>query len=122
MAHDAATLSGSRRMKADVVIVGAGAGGAACAAELAKNGLSVIVLEEGHRYEPRQFPASYGWAVNHIYADKGSRAVEADTIYPMPGGRGVGGSTLINSAICYRAPERLLNRWADELGLERLAP
>lgn len=108
-------------MKADVVVVGAGAGGAACAAEMAKLGLKVIVLEEGHRYEPKSFPASYGWALNHIYADKGSRIVEAETLYPMPGGRGVGGSTLINSAICYRAPDHVLSRWHRDLGLDRLA-
>jgi choline dehydrogenase-like flavoprotein len=111
-----------QRIKADAVVVGAGAGGAACASELAKAGLSVVILEEGHRYEPRQFPANYGWAINHIYADKGSRYVEADSVYPMPAGRGVGGSTLINSAICYRAPDSILDRWADRYGLEALRP
>jgi choline dehydrogenase-like flavoprotein len=107
---------------ADVVICGAGAGGAACAAELAGRGLKVVLLEEGHRYEPRSFRASYGWALNHIYADKGSRIVEADTLYPMPAGRGVGGSTLINSAICYRAPDHVLEHWAQDLGLDHLRP
>jgi choline dehydrogenase-like flavoprotein len=106
----------------DVVICGAGAGGAACAAELSRRGLKVVMLEEGHRYEPRSFRASYGWALNHIYADKGSRIVEADTLYPMPAGRGVGGSTLINSAICYRAPDHVLDHWATDLGLEALSP
>ena len=52
-----------RRIKADAVVVGAGAGGAACASELAKAGWSVVIVEEGHRYEPRQFPANYGWAI-----------------------------------------------------------
>src|SRR6185436_4918534 len=74
-----------------------------------------------HRWEPKQFPARYGWALNHIYQDQGSRVVEADTIYPMPAGKGVGGSTLINSAICYRAPDHVLHKWVSE-GLERLAP
>ncbi len=111
-----------RRLKADVVVVGAGAGGAACASELAKRGRKVVILEEGHRYQPRDFPASYGWAINHIYADKGSRYVEADSVYPMPAGRGVGGSTLINSAICYRAPEHILDRWVERHGLEALGP
>lgn len=122
MAQDASTLSGRRQMKADVVVVGAGAGGAACAAELGKRGLKVVVLEEGHRWEPRSFTANYGWALNHIYADKGARIVEADSMYPMPGGRGVGGSTLVNSAICYRAPDHVLEHWSKDLGLERLAP
>lgn len=121
-AGDASTLRGNHEIDADVVIVGAGAGGAACAHELASRGLSVAVLEEGHRWLPHQYPASYGWALNHIYADKGSRIVEGDSMYPMPAGRGVGGSTLINSAICYRAPEHVLDQWADDLGLEALRP
>lgn len=109
-------------IEADAVVVGAGAGGAAVAYAMASRGLRVVVLEEGHRWQPQQFPASYGWALNHIYAEKGSRVVEADTVYPMPGGRGVGGSTLINSAICYRAPEHVLERWARELDAEALTP
>lgn len=126
MARDASSLFGRNRLKADVVIVGAGAGGAACAAELAARGRSVVILEEGHRYRPNEFPASYGWAINHIYADKGARIVEADGYYPMPAGKGVGGSTLINSAICYRAPDYVLDKWVsqglDVLAPERLAP
>ena len=121
MPRDASNLRGAHRLKADAVVVGAGAGGAACAAELASRGLSVVVLEEGHRYHPREFPASYGWAINHLYADKGARIVEARSYYPMPSGRGVGGSTLINSAICYRAPDDVLNGWADA-GLDDLRP
>ena len=79
MARDATTLFGEHEMKADVVIVGAGAGGAACAAELAARGLKVVVLEEGHRWEPREFRQSYGWALNHLYTDKGSRILKMST-------------------------------------------
>ncbi len=121
MAKDAKSLRGHRKLKTDVVIVGAGAGGAAAAAELTKKGLSVVILEEGHRYRPNEFPASYGWAINHLYAERGTRIVEGDAYYPLPAGRGVGGSTLINSAICYRAPDAVLDAWASA-GLEGLAP
>ena len=40
--------------KADVVIVGSGAGGAVMARELARDGRSVIVLEEGGHYSPEE--------------------------------------------------------------------
>jgi choline dehydrogenase-like flavoprotein len=90
MGHDATELTGKREITVDAVVVGGGAGGAACAHQMASLGLKVAVLEEGHRWQPRSFPASYGWALNHIYADKGARMVEADSIYPMPAGRGVG--------------------------------
>lgn len=112
-----------QKLKADVVVVGAGAGGAAAAYRMAESGLDVVVLEDGNRYVPRSFKASYGWALNHIYADKGARVVEGgSSYYPMPGGKGVGGSTLINSAICFRAPDHVLNHWTNELGLEALSP
>lgn len=122
MGFDASTLRGRHVVDADAVVIGAGAGGAAVAYAMAARGLKVVILEEGSRWQPQQFPASYGWALNHIYAEKGARIVEADTIYPMPGGRGVGGSTLINSAICYRAPEHVLERWAEELGTDAVSP
>lgn len=122
MSESHETLRGHRDHETDVVVVGAGAGGAACAYALAKRGLKVVVLEEGHRYRPTQFPAQYGWALNHIYADKGARVVESDGFIPMPSGRGVGGSTLINSAICYRAPDHVLQGWAERFGLDALAP
>ena len=36
-----------KKLKADVVIVGSGAGGSPCAAELVSRGAKVVVLEEG---------------------------------------------------------------------------
>ena len=40
-------LTGRVRMRADVVVVGTGAGGAVVAKELAEGGLRVVMLEEG---------------------------------------------------------------------------
>jgi choline dehydrogenase-like flavoprotein len=37
---------------------------------------------------------------------------------PLPGGRGVGGSTLINSAICFRCPDSILEEWHGEYGCD----
>jgi choline dehydrogenase-like flavoprotein len=38
----------------------------------------------------------------------------------LPGGRGVGGSTLINSAICFRTPPSVLAEWRDVHGCAHL--
>src|SRR5438270_805092 len=36
----------------------------------------------------------------------------------VPLGRGVGGTTLVNSGTCFRTPARVLERWQRELGIE----
>ena len=87
-------------LEADVCVIGSGAGGSATAAALAERGLSVIVLEEGRAWSPPDFQASALWAFRNLYAGRGTRATRGNCVIPMPGGRGVGGSTLINSAIC----------------------
>ena len=43
--------------KADVIVIGSGAGGAVVARELAKDGRSVIILEEGGHYSPEEYGA-----------------------------------------------------------------
>jgi ribulose 1,5-bisphosphate synthetase/thiazole synthase len=42
-------------LKADAVVIGSGAGGAVTAAELAKNGWKVVLIEEGSYFHPGIF-------------------------------------------------------------------
>lgn len=104
----------------DAVVVGAGAGGAAAAAALAEGGLSVVVIEEGGQFAPGLFKPKAPEAFKRLYVDRGNRIMAGSGIIPLPGGRGLGGSTLINSAICFRAPERIFTRWRDEFGVDGL--
>lgn len=106
--------------KADVVVLGAGAGGSAVACALAEAGLDVLVLEEGRHWRPDQFQADSAWAYRNIYAGRGSRSAAGNCLIPVPGGRGVGGSTLINSAICFRTPDPVLKDWSESYGCSRL--
>jgi choline dehydrogenase-like flavoprotein len=41
-----------------------------------------------------------------------------NTYMPIPRGRAVGGSTLLNSAICFRTPTRVLEKWQHDFGIE----
>lgn len=105
---------------ADVCIIGAGAGGAATAARLAEEGHKVVVLEAGSFWNPLEFKADTTWAFRNLYAERGARTAMGNCMLPVPGGQGVGGSTLINSAICFRTPEPVLHDWVDNHGCERL--
>ena len=105
-------------VSADVCIVGAGAGGAATALALAESGRTVVVLEEGRHWETHQFRANVPWALKNLYAERGVRTAIGNTIIPVAAGKGVGGSTLINSAISFRPPEDRLLSWRRDNGLD----
>ena len=105
-------------IKADVCIVGAGAGGTAAAAAMADRGMRVALLEEGSHWRPSQFKPDTSFAFRNLYQNRGARSLRGNAVIPLPGGRGVGGSTLINSAICFRCPGEVLERWRSEYGCE----
>ena len=102
----------------DVVIVGSGAGGAAAAAALAEAGLDVIVLEAGGHYDRDTYPSDPLEAIASLYREGGLTVAEGRPPVPIPVGRAVGGTTVINSGTCFRAPEPVLERWRNEFGIE----
>jgi choline dehydrogenase-like flavoprotein len=102
----------------DVVIVGSGAGGAAAATVLAEAGLDVIVLEAGAHYDRESYPGDQLEAITSIYRDAGLTVAEGRPPIPVPVARTVGGTTVINSGTCFRAPERILQHWLEAHGLE----
>lgn len=117
--HAASTFAPSLELHADVCILGSGAGGSAAAAALADSGLTVVVLEEGRHWKPPDFRAETSFAFRNLYQQRGLRSLRGNAIIPLPGGRGVGGSTLINSAICFRTPPAVLKAWRDDNGCDR---
>lgn len=101
----------------DVVVVGSGAGGAAAARVLAEAGLSVVVLEEGEHHDSRSYSHDPLEALPMLYRDSGMTACEGRPVIPMPVGRCVGGTTVINSGTCFRAPDEVLANWRDSFGI-----
>jgi choline dehydrogenase-like flavoprotein len=101
----------------DVAIVGSGAGGAVTAAVLAEAGLDVVVLEAGRYLDRRSYPEEPLAALEALYRDGGLTIAEGRPAIPTPVGRAVGGTTVINSGTCFRAPEAVLARWASEHGI-----
>jgi choline dehydrogenase-like flavoprotein len=102
----------------DVVIVGSGAGGAVAAATLAEAGLDVIVLEAGESYNRDSYPKNPLDAIASLYRDGGLTIAEGRPPIPVPVARTVGGTTVINSGTCFRAPESVLETWRDRYGVE----
>jgi choline dehydrogenase-like flavoprotein len=101
----------------DVVIVGSGAGGAVAAAELAAAGLEVIVLEAGGHYDRDSYPADHLEAIAELYRDGGLTIAEGRPPIPVPVAKVLGGTTVINSGTCFRAPEPVLAEWRRRFGI-----
>ena len=103
--------------RCDVVVVGSGAGGASVARVLSEAGMSVIVVEEGEYYDASTYSTDVFEALPRLYRDSGLTVAEGRPAIPLPVGRCVGGTTVINSGTCFRAPDDILARWRDEHGL-----
>ena len=106
-----------------VVIVGSGAGGAVAARTLARAGVSCVIVEEGRRWGVEEFRT--GAALDRfagLYRDGGATIALGRPPVALPIGRGVGGTTLVNSGTCYRTPRPVLERWRDAHGVDLADP
>jgi choline dehydrogenase-like flavoprotein len=102
----------------DVVIVGSGAGGAVAATILAEAGLDVIVLEAGESFNRESYPEEPLDAIASLYRDGGLTIAEGRPPIPLPVARTVGGTTVVNSGTCFRAPDPVLKEWSRRFGIE----
>ncbi len=111
-----------RRYDCDVVIVGSGAGGAPSAVRLREAGFDVLVLEEGDLHRTGSFRADPISAMQRLYRDAGSSMILGTPPMLFAEGRCVGGSTVINGGMSWRAPDHVLRHWSDELRLDGTDP
>jgi GMC oxidoreductase/FAD binding domain-containing protein len=114
---DGREVSEDLTLECEVVVIGTGAGGAAAAYELASRGRAVLMLEEGHYHGRSSFKGRPGHAYKELYRDKGLTIAIGNVSAPVWAGRAVGGSTVVNSGTCYRAPERTFEYWRSRYGL-----
>ena len=101
----------------DVLVVGSGAGGAVAAATLAEAGLDVLVLEAGGHFDRASYPREPIAAITALYREAGLTIAEGRPPIPVPVARVVGGTTVINSGTCFRAPAAVLAEWAADHGV-----
>lgn len=112
------TAPAASEEECDVVIVGSGAGGAVAAATLAEAGLDVIVLEAGEAFDRDSYPTDPLAAIAQLYRDGGLTIAEGRPQIPVPVGRAVGGTTVVNSGTCFRAPRPVLEEWRGRFDIE----
>jgi choline dehydrogenase-like flavoprotein len=110
-------LTSDLRVDCGVVIIGSGAGGATMAAELAGEGLDVIVIEEGGYHPTESFTAAAGHAARTLYRDGGAEIAWGRPPVLFSQGRCVGGSTVVNGGMSWRTPAQVLEQWAREEGV-----
>jgi choline dehydrogenase-like flavoprotein len=101
----------------DVAIVGSGAGGAVAAAMLAEAGLDVLVIEAGDHYNRDNYPTGRLEGISKMYREAGLTIAEGRPPIPIPVAKVVGGTTVINSGTCFRAPDSILESWRAEFGV-----
>jgi choline dehydrogenase-like flavoprotein len=109
--------AGDVRASCDVVVVGAGPGGAIVAKELAEAGRDVILLEEGPPVGKDEFIQEAGEAMQRLLREGGSRAARGNLVTPTMQAIALGGGSVINSAICARPPDWIFDKWAERTGV-----
>ena len=109
-----ADVGAGRTYEVDVVVVGSGPGGASVAMELALAGARVLVLEEGPATS--RFQKNQAHTARYHMQEGGAMVARGTAFVPIAAGRGVGGGTLINSALSFRTPDTVLDSWARLLG------
>ncbi len=113
-------------LKADVAVVGSGAGGAVVARQLARAGRSVVVLEEGDWVKPAEYGAlTPAMMMRRCWREAGLSAAVAvgDTPFiSVLQGRCVGGSSVLTGGVCFRIPDDVLHLWSRDLGLTTMTP
>ena len=100
-------------LQADVVIVGTGPGGAAAARILAEGGRRVVMVEEGpaqSRFRPNQ-----AHTMRYHMQEGGMIVAQGSGLLSIAAGRGVGGGTLINSALSFQPAPTVLDSWESLL-------
>jgi choline dehydrogenase-like flavoprotein len=102
-------------MIADAIVIGTGAGGGPAAAVLAEAGMRVVVLEAGPRLGAGDFTGDEAEMTARLW-----KLGMAGTSLALYAGACVGGSTVINDALCFRTPPEILAHWRDDHGLSGL--
>jgi choline dehydrogenase-like flavoprotein len=100
-----------------VVIIGSGPGASVLAHGLAEKGIPVLMLERGEHTDTKEFTEDEIDMVSRLYAD-GALQLASDFRFQVIQGSAVGGSSVVNNAVCFDTPDSVLDRWNDRNGID----
>jgi choline dehydrogenase-like flavoprotein len=105
--------------RADVVVVGSGAGGGLIATELGRRGLDVLVVEAGDLRSAESYTRFELRSRRHLWWPTRFAETHDDGSEPMPllAGRCVGGTTVINTKVAMRAAPFDVGKFHERTGL-----
>ena len=102
-------------IEGDVIIIGSGAAASILAKGLVESGRKVLMIERGNYERPETFNENEMEMVSRLYQDGAIQAAR-DFRFTVFQGSCVGGSTVLNNAVCFKIPEEVLERWIDPKG------
>ena len=116
MNHIPYQAKGSPRCEFDVdyIVVGSGAGGGTSAVELARGGARVALVEAGpsDSHTTTRTP----WSASETM-DDWTQCDAWTRLWPVVQASVVGGTTVVNSAICVKTPGDVFDLWRKEHGI-----
>ena len=94
----------------DVCVIGSGAAGAILATKLAESGKSVVLLERGGYYDGDSMNQREADMIPRLWMNSGANFISSLRI-AVAQGSCLGGSTVINDAVCFRMPDLVMEQW-----------
>jgi cholesterol oxidase len=98
----------------DYIVIGSGFGGSVASLRLSEKGYTVLVLEQGRRYQPHDFPASNWRLAKYLWFPVvrffGFQRISFYSTASIMSGTGVGGGSLVYANTLYVPPDDFFNK------------
>jgi choline dehydrogenase-like flavoprotein len=88
---------------------------------MAEKGYSVVLLEKGGYHQREDFNQREEDMIPLLYKNAGLQFTIPSGI-AVAQGSCIGGSTVVNDAVCFRAPDAVLGWWEDQYKIENIGP
>jgi choline dehydrogenase-like flavoprotein len=107
------TIDGDILEYADVCVIGSGASGAVLAKKFCDAGRSVVLLEKGGYFEGEDMNQRDEDMLSLLWKNSGANFTD-DLRIAIAQGSCLGGSTIINDAVCFETPDIVRKQWREK--------